>query len=342
MSSKPSVAVCIPTFNQAAFLPLAVRSACAQTYPGVEVWVADDASTDDTPKVMAELCQEYRQINYYRQQLNCGIAENNSWLLPQPETDYVVRLDSDDIMEPKYVERLVYFMEQYPLAGYAHVAIQQIDSEGRFGQQTHLARATGYVDGDTALRASLTDYKVAANIVMFRKKVLEELNFYRGRPEFVEDYDLSVRVADAGYGNVYVDEVLAQYRVWADTGNKRLKRKNLQLTGYKRIYEESMKPAYARRGWSTATIDRQMRKMALHHSAYCFSDFFSSAERESLAKLLILLGDSPMLRLKLAALKAGCGPLFRWQEKSEKALRQYVKLIISSLRSSRHEGTQVN
>ena len=66
------------------------------------------------------------------------------------------------------------------------------------------------------MRDAVTGYRVAANIVMFRAAPLRQLDYYRGRPDFVEDYDLSVRMPDAGYGNVYCDEILARYRVWTD------------------------------------------------------------------------------------------------------------------------------
>ena len=130
--SQPSVAVCIPTYNQSQYLREAVLSVCAQTYPGIEIWVSDDASTDDTPEVMAELCQQYPQIHYYRQPHNLGIAKNNNWLLRQPQTDLIVRLDSDDRLLPHYVATFVPLFQQYPEAGYGHAWVQEISETGEY------------------------------------------------------------------------------------------------------------------------------------------------------------------------------------------------------------------
>jgi glycosyltransferase involved in cell wall biosynthesis len=107
MQEKPSVAICIPTYNQAQYLPESVGSACRQNYENVEVWVSDDASTDDTPQVMAQLCQQFPQVRYYRQPKNMGIAGNNTWLMSQPTTEFIIRLDSDDVLKPHYVQTLV-------------------------------------------------------------------------------------------------------------------------------------------------------------------------------------------------------------------------------------------
>ena len=125
------VSICIPTYNQAQYLQKSAESACQQTYPDVEVWVSDDASTDETPELMAELCRQFPQIRYHRHSQNLGIAANNNWLLSQPETEFIVRLDSDDLLSPSYVESLLEQLSAYPKAAYAHAAVQEIDRYGK-------------------------------------------------------------------------------------------------------------------------------------------------------------------------------------------------------------------
>ena len=54
---------------------------------------------------MAKICARSTIVRYYKQPKNLGLSENLSWVLAQPQTDLVVRLDSDDRLEPEYVER---------------------------------------------------------------------------------------------------------------------------------------------------------------------------------------------------------------------------------------------
>lgn len=329
---QPTVAVCIPTYNQAKFLEEAVLSACRQDYDNLQVWVSDDASADDTSEVMARLCKQWPQVRYHRQPINMGIAENSSWLLRQPQTDLLVRLDSDDLLAPGYIRTLAPLLEQYTDAGYAHTSIQLIDDQGRHQQVRRLIRSTGYQDADAALRASVSGYRTAGNILMFRTEALKRLNFYEGRPEFVEDYDLSIRMADAGYGNVYAEDVLASYRIWTDDGQKRLKRKHLQLTGYIRIFEESLTPAFQRRGWNTRLLEKQRHLLARGHASYCYSSFFSQDERAELTSLLLQLGDSTTLRLQLIALKHGLAGPFNFYNRVQGIVRTLVKAIVVQMR----------
>ena len=307
--SLPGVAICIPTYNQAQFLERAVESALRQDYPGpTEIWVADDASTDSTAALLERLQRAHAKIEVIRQEANVGIAANVSALLRAPRSELLVRLDSDDELEPDFLGRLVAAMSANPRAGYGHSSVTEIDAEGRKREIRRLARATGWQPAEAALRASLSGYRTVANVLIFRREALLELDFYAGRPEFVEDYDLAVRMADAGYGNVYVDEPLARYRVWEDEGGARSRRKALQLSGYARIFAEVFEPAWRRRGWGLGPVRRRRRWLAVHHCAHCFGPQYSAAERAHLVALLKQLGDGPRLRLRLRLCELGLGP----------------------------------
>ena len=48
----PLVSILIPTYKRAHLLPMAIRSALAQTYPNIEFVVQDGASTDDTLEIL--------------------------------------------------------------------------------------------------------------------------------------------------------------------------------------------------------------------------------------------------------------------------------------------------
>ncbi|NJM70297.1 MAG: glycosyltransferase family 2 protein [Scytonema sp. RU_4_4] len=335
MQELPSVAVCIPTYNQAQYLIHSVGSACSQTYSNVEVWVSDNASTDDTPELMAQICQNFPQVRYHRHPQNMGMTANCNWVLSQPDTEFVIRLDSDDAMLPRYVETLVALMQKYPEVGWAHVATQEIDEYGKQSVVRRVLRKHEFQSAEEALRASVSGLRTASSIFMFRTKALQEVGFYGdGHLKYSEDYDLAIRMSDAGYGNIYSDDILAEYRVWSDAEHTRPKRKGDQLKAYLWIYKKSLLPAFQKRGWDTKVIDKYRRKMALIHSAACFSPIFTKAEREELIGLLKELGDSPSLRLRLFALSLGLAPLFEWQHHTELKLKGFVKGWLSQFQAA--------
>ena len=335
MHLSPTVAICIPTYNQRAYLARSISSAFAQDYDAIEVWVSDDASTDGTSDELAQIAKQFPQMHHFQQPTNLGISRNNNFLLRRPTAEFVVRLDSDDILEPNYVRTLLPLMMAHRTAGYGHAAVQLIDREDRSIGTARVARPTGFRESDDSLLETAGAYRVAANIVMFRSEALRRLDYYR-HIDFVEDYDLAVRMADAGYGNVYCDSVLARYRVWNDVSGVRAKRKAIQLRGYTRIFEESLQPAFTRRGWSLDPLWEKRRSLALRHAPACFAPQYDLGERQELSQLIVELagGENPRLRSRLVALSLGLRPAFEMQRKLDGQLRSTIKSGLSKLRSA--------
>jgi GT2 family glycosyltransferase len=329
-----SVAITIPTFNQADYLPIAVRSAFAQNYAGpLEVWVSDDASTDNTSDVITRLTTQFSELRVIEQPQNLGIARNATAALRAPTTDFVIRLDSDDLLEPDYVTRLTELMLAHPDAAYGHSAVNEIDESGQVRRVRRLARRTGFQAGDAALRASLSGYRTTANIVILRKTAVESVGYYDGRPDYLEDYDLSVRLADADYGNVYSEDVLASYRVWSDRGGVRLSRTAMQLEGYRRLFEESLEPGWERRGWNPKEVARRRDRLAAHHAPSCFAPHYTPAERDQLVALLLRLGNGRRTRFTVACCRRGLGPALAHLDGVPQRVKNVIKAVIARARS---------
>ena len=322
----PSVAICIPTFNQAPYLENAVRSALAQSHP-CEVWVSDDASTDETPAVMSRLLKTHPEIHHVRQTKNLGMSGNPRWVVQQPRTEFILKLDSDDELHPIYVRRLLEIMMTHPSAGFAHAAVQEIDGDGRPRRLRRLGRETGFQNADESLRACVWGYRVAANICLFRRTALEKVDYYRTDLSFADDWDLAVRLADAGWGNIYVNELVAKYRVWDTSDHTRKRRKLKEVEATRRVIEESLIPAFIRHGWSLASIIKARRRMALRHAESLRSNFFSEQEAEVLRQALLQLGDSLLLRWKLRLARTPFARLFELPRSVTLQAKSLVKIL---------------
>jgi GT2 family glycosyltransferase len=340
-SPQPAtVTVCIPTYNQSAYLAGAVRSALRQTVAPTAVIVGDDASTDDTPRVMAELMAADPRVAYHRNPVNLGIAGNNTSLMRLATSEFVLRLDSDDELEPGYIAALLPVMQANPRAGYGHAAVQRVDAAGQPLSQVFLNRRPGFQPADEALRAAVSGYRVAANIVIYRREALVEMNYFEGRPDYVEDQDLAARMAAAGWGNVYADQMLSRYRVWTDAAGTRSRRKHVELRGYIRLYDEVFTPAFTQRGWPDAPLVRRRHQLALEHSNYCFFWKHDKPYHAQLVALLRELGDGPALKAKMLLLHAGAAPAFEWFYKFRGRCKLTVKRGLTLLRARRQATAQ--
>lgn len=323
------IAVCIPTYNQAGYLAQSIESVLQQTRAPAQIWISDDASTDDTPEVAKGMCERVPIINYIRQVKNLGMGGNPNWLLRQPKTRFVAKLDSDDYYEPDYLEKLAALLERYPQAGYAHAAVHEVDEHSVIKRSRLLGPRPVFVGAEDSLRALVQGYRVAANIILFRREALESVNFWRADMAFADDWDLAVRLADAGWGNCHCPEVLANYRVWSDTGGYRRSRKLSEINGIRRVFEESLTPAFIKRGWDMDLLTTARRDFAVAQSRTLFESRIEGLPRMELVEALNALGSSRRLNRMLwisrhRLLSAPLLACYRIKQKTKDLVKQLI------------------
>ncbi|GAA4316686.1 hypothetical protein GCM10023149_13840 [Mucilaginibacter gynuensis] len=329
------VSICIPTYNQAPYIELAVRSVYNQTVKPFEIIVFDDCSTDQTPQILEKLALEIPILKVFRQPHNLGIAGNVDSCLRAATGDLVVRLDSDDQLFPEYVEKLSALISEYPNAGYAHAAIQEVDQSNNFLNERRLFRKTGFVTGETALMEALKGYRVAANLIMFRREALVAVNYLAGRPNFGEDYHMASAISAAGYGNVYLNEILGYYRVWVDVGNVRQKRKLSEIDGIRRVFDDVLAPAFQRNGWGLTKVNQTRVNFAVRQSDCLGWDIYSEPEKEELVTAIYKLSSAPKVKFFVWLHSNKMGGLFKLFSNLKSVPKSIIKRSVLKLQTSR-------
>lgn len=106
-AARPLVSVCIPTYNNAAMLQDALRSAAAQTYSPLEIVVLDNHSADVTREAVEAAQRRDARIRYMRNDENIGMPRNLTACVRAARGEFVKLLADDDLLHPSCVERLV-------------------------------------------------------------------------------------------------------------------------------------------------------------------------------------------------------------------------------------------
>src|ERR1700676_717951 len=101
---KPTVSVVIPAYNAAEFLAEALDSVLAQTYQPQEVFVVDDGSEDETPKVAAAYAGK---VTYIRKPHGGGCGGTRNAAIRAAKGEWVAFLDADDVWMPSLLEKLL-------------------------------------------------------------------------------------------------------------------------------------------------------------------------------------------------------------------------------------------
>jgi succinoglycan biosynthesis protein ExoM len=101
------VSVIMANYNGAAHLADAIRSIQGQTMRDLEIIVSDDASRDDSVRIVTELMAEDPRIRLVLGERNGGPAAARNRALPLAKGEWIAVMDSDDLMHPERLARLV-------------------------------------------------------------------------------------------------------------------------------------------------------------------------------------------------------------------------------------------
>ncbi len=98
--SRPTFSILVPCYQRAHLLPEALDSALAQEPDGVEIIVVNDGSTDDTHAVASRYVARHPERVKLVEQENRGVTLARAAGLAVATGEYIVFLDSDDLLEP--------------------------------------------------------------------------------------------------------------------------------------------------------------------------------------------------------------------------------------------------
>jgi glycosyltransferase involved in cell wall biosynthesis len=111
LNKEPLVSIVTPSYNQGAFLEQTILSVLEQTYPTVEYCVMDGGSDDNSVDVIKKYAG---QINYWESIQDRGQAHAINKGLRQAKGEFLGWLNSDDVLLPGTVERIVNTFNQHP------------------------------------------------------------------------------------------------------------------------------------------------------------------------------------------------------------------------------------
>src|SRR6185503_3780512 len=184
----PRVSVIIPTFDRPHLLPRAVESAL-RAGTDVEVIVVDDASTDST----ASVCANLQGIKYIRLDRNQGVAGARNIGILESTADFIAFLDDDDLRLPGSLVHQLSLFESFPEAGFVGGGVLLGDQECRPTGETALVHAER---GDLFWKILELNVHLIPSSVVVRKSCFQEVGLFNRRLAGIDDWDMWARIAE--------------------------------------------------------------------------------------------------------------------------------------------------
>ena len=208
----PLVSVIIPTYDSEKHVLSAVNSVLTQSMPDLEVIVIDDASTDRTVELLAELDDD--RLTVVRCDENLGPSAARNLGLAYARGTFVAFQDSDDIWTSTKLEKQIREYEREKGRDSTEVVVysaaELIDEEGR-NLGKWLWDSSFLKQGDI-FQALLVRNFIACQSVLVKRRVIEEVGGFDPSMRYAEDYLLWLRLARR-YRFCCILEPLVRYRV---------------------------------------------------------------------------------------------------------------------------------
>lgn len=205
MKFSKVVSVIIPCFNSKAYLKEAIDSVLKSDFGDYEIIVVDDGSTDQETIVFLDTQEWTENIRMFSKE-NGGPASARNFGVAQSKGEFLLFLDSDNMIRPNYLKKAVRQMKADPKLAVVY------SKPAFFG-------TGGESKARYEVRSFSFDALLAGNYIdmcsLVRKEAFLKTGGFDENCElfFGEDADLWVRISEMGWKFLFLDEVLFDYRV---------------------------------------------------------------------------------------------------------------------------------
>ncbi|MBU5614580.1 glycosyltransferase [Geomonas azotofigens] len=200
----PKVSVIMSVYNSERFLRQAIDSILAQSFRDFEFIIIDDGSTDGSAAIIRSY--DDARIRIITQD-NVGLTKSLNKAMKMAAAEYLARQDADDISEPGRLAKQVAVLDADPATVLVSGNLRY------FSEAWSSATESNRAVPPLLVKWLLLFYNHVGghSQVMFRRDVAVKLGGYDEGIRYSQDYDLWLRLAEAG-GVTIVPEVLLNFR----------------------------------------------------------------------------------------------------------------------------------
>jgi glycosyltransferase involved in cell wall biosynthesis len=229
------VSVLTSVYNAGKYLDEAIQSILNQTFSDFEFIIINDASTDDSADYLAQLNDP--RIKLIHNETNMGLTRSLNIGLQHVTTEYVARMDADDVASPERLERQVGFLDRhldYILVGSSYRLIN--------AQSQVIQTFVKPIDHVELMWLFHTRTALEHGSVTFRYNTQSQPRvYYNEIYRTAQDYDFWLQLLKIGKGAI-TPELFLDYRKHSDNVTSTLSKQ--QITNLKNIAKDFLRDEY--------------------------------------------------------------------------------------------------
>lgn len=223
MTDAPLFSIVIPNWNGLRFLPVCLDALAAQTYPNIEVIIADNASTDGS---QAYIQEHHPAVSVVQLPENRGFTGACNAGMQAARGDFIALLNNDTEADPGWVAAVVDAFERHPDAGivaskmllfdrrdHIHTAGDFFTVDGRAGNRGVWQLDVGQFDAEEYV------FSACGGSSAYRRTMLDQIGLLDDDFFFsLEDIDLGWRAQLTGWRCIYTPQAVVYHHLSATGG----------------------------------------------------------------------------------------------------------------------------
>ena len=174
----PVVSIILPAYNTERFISKCIESIICQTFRDWELIIADDGSSDDTYAIAQKYAATDGRITVINN-VNRGVSVARNLCIEKAAGDYLCFIDSDDTVEPVFLEVLVRCAEENS-ADISQCSFSYVYEDGKVIPDPDSKEAI-YSDNEEIIRAFFNgpagDIRVGVWAKLFRRDKFANVRF---------------------------------------------------------------------------------------------------------------------------------------------------------------------
>lgn len=220
----PQLTILMPAYNAALYIEAAIESLLIQTFTDFDLWIIDDASTDET----LNIAKSYKdtRIKIMSNEVNQGRVRTINTLVKEIQSPYFTITDADDISHPKRLEKQLELLEQDRTLMMCGTSYWAMDERGFLVRKMSLLK-----DLNDLRKAALEQSQFLGPTTIMRRELINLFpHFYR--EYFIDnhaDADLSCLILDNHVSTNLVEPLYFYRIVKSSVTRKKVTVRNLNL-----------------------------------------------------------------------------------------------------------------
>jgi glycosyltransferase involved in cell wall biosynthesis len=223
MMSSNLVSVIIPVYNSGQYLFDAIKSCFDSSFTELEIVLVNDGSTDPSTMSILESINFQFNVRIFHK-TNSGPASARNFGVKNSKGDFLLFLDSDNLIRSDYLKKAIALMNQENDLGVVY------SKPAFFG--ANQADAARFEVREFYFDALLSGNYIDMCSLVRKEAFLEVGGFDENQNVFFgEDWDLWIRIAQKGWKFYFLNEVLFNYRIREESlmGQINLEKRSLTL-----------------------------------------------------------------------------------------------------------------